>query len=38
MYFLSSTFWLIGNVVLSCHGLDVHATEGMNLYFSLNQF
>ena len=38
MYFLSSTFWLIGNVELTCNGLDMHATKGMNLYFFLNQF
>lgn len=33
MYFLSSSFWPISNVELSCYGLDMHSMEGMNLYF-----
>lgn len=38
MYFLSSTFWLIGNVELSCIGLYMPVTEGTDLNVLLNQF
>lgn len=38
MYFLASTFWLIGNVERSCNGLDMHTAEVTNFFFFLNQF